>query len=76
MAKAYGMETCCIGNFSKENIAEILQIDLKTYKPLYLIAIGKSNQKNEIKSMSDTVKYSFEDGHFIVPKRDSEDIFI
>jgi len=76
LAKEYGMDTCCIGNFSKENIAEILHIDLEKYRPLYLIAIGKSDQKNEIKNMSDTVKYTYEDGHFIVPKRNSEDIFL
>lgn len=76
LAKEYGMDTCCIGNFSKESIAEILGIDMEAYRPLYLIAIGQSEQKNEITSMSDTVKYTFEDGRFIVPKRDSEDIFI
>ena len=76
LAKEYGMDTCCIGNFSKEDIAEILHIDLEKFKPMYLISIGKSTQRNEIKSMSDTVKYTFEEGRFIVPKRDLKDIFI
>lgn len=76
LAKEYGMDTCCIGNFSKEKIAELLQIDSEIYQPMYLIAIGKSEQKNEIKDMSDTVKYTFEDGRFIVPKRNSAEIFI
>ncbi len=76
LAKEYGLDTCCIGNFSKEDIATILEIDLETYRPMYLIAVGKSTQKNEIKSMSDTVKYTFEEGRFIVPKRDLKDVFI
>ena len=76
LAKEYGMDTCCIGNFSKEDIATILEIDLETYRPMYLIAIGKSTQKNEIISMSDTVKYTLEEGRFLVPKRDWENIFI
>ena len=76
LAKENGMDTCCIGNFSRDQITEILEIDTERYKPLHLIAIGKSEQKNEIKSMTDTVKYTFEEEHFIVPKRNPEEIFI
>lgn len=76
LAKSYGMDTCCIGNFSKEKVAEILGIDLEIYRPLYLIAIGKSEQNNVIENRSDTVKYTYEDGRFVVPKRNSKDIFI
>lgn len=76
LAKDYGMDTCCIGNFSRGDIARILNLNLKVYKPMYLIAIGKSKQKNEIKRMTDTVKYTYEDGRFIVPKHDSDGIFV
>lgn len=76
LAQVHGLDTCCIGNFSKEKVSELLGIDAEVYQPLYLIAIGKSNQKNEIKNMSDTIKYTFEENHFIVPKRNPEDIFI
>lgn len=75
LAKEKGLDTCCIGSFSREHIVEILGIDTERYQPLYLIAIGKSEQKNEIKDMEDTVKYTFEEGRFIVPKHNAEDIY-
>jgi len=76
LAKGKGLDTCCIGNFFKEHVARILGIDTERYALLYLIAIGKSEQRNEIKDMVDTVKYTFEEGHFIVPKRNSEKIYV
>ena len=76
LAKEYGLDTCCIGNFSKKEITDILKIDAERYKPLYLIAIGKSHQDNSIISLKDTVRYEYSDGNFIVPKRDIEDIII
>jgi len=76
LSKEYGLDTCCIGNFSKENISLLLDVDSKRYKPMYLIAIGKGTQENKICSFTDKIEYEYKDGAFIVPKYDISDLLI
>ena len=72
----YGLDTCCIGNFSKEKTSLLLDIDTKRYKPMYLIAIGKGTQDNKIFPFTDKIEYEYKDGAFVVPKYDISDLII
>lgn len=76
LSKEYDLDTCCIGNFSKEIISSILHIDTNRYEPMYLMAIGKRAQDNRICPFTDKIEYEYVDGTFIVPKRDISDLII
>lgn len=41
IAREYGYDTCAIGGFKHEEIADALGIDKKRYKPVMLLSIGK-----------------------------------
>jgi nitroreductase len=41
VARAHGYDTCAIGGFKHEEIADALGIDKKRYKPVMLLSIGK-----------------------------------
>lgn len=41
IAREYGYDTCSIGGFRHEEIADALGIDKKRYKPVMLLSIGK-----------------------------------
>ncbi len=41
IAKEYGYDTCAIGGFKHEEIADVLGIDKKRYKPVMILSIGK-----------------------------------
>ena len=76
LAKEKGLETCCIGNFDKAKTATLLGIDTEKYSLLYLLAIGKSRQENRICSVTDGIKYTYEEGTFTVPKYDLSEILL
>ena len=76
LAKEKGLDTCCIGNFKRDELARILHVNTDKYKLMYLLGVGKSEQRNTIESMKDTVKYRYEGGKFIVPKRNISDVLL
>lgn len=76
LAKEYGLDTCCIGSFDRKEVSDILQVDNEKYQPLYLIALGKGIQDNQIEPVSDGIKYRYEDGRFIVPKYSLSELII
>ena len=76
LAKEKGLETCCIGNFDKAKIAELLGVDTSRYSLLYLIAIGPSSQQNRICPVTEGIKYTYENGTFTVPKYDLSEILL
>lgn len=76
LAKENGLETCCIGNFDKAQTATLLNIDTSRYSLLYLIAIGPSEQKNDICPVTNGIKYTYENDSFTVPKYDLSEIFL
>ena len=76
LAKEKGLETCCIGNFSKAETAALLGIDTQRYSLLYLIAIGESKQENRICPVTDGIKYTYKDGTFTVPKYSLSEIML
>ena len=41
VARTHGYDTCSIGGFKHEEIAEALSIDKKRYKPVMILSIGK-----------------------------------
>lgn len=45
VAKNYGYDTCPIGGFNHESIAETLGLDPKRYKPVMIVSIGKADEK-------------------------------
>ena len=76
LAKEKGLETCCIGNFDKAKTAALLGIDTEKYSLLYLLAIGKSQQENRIRPVTEGIKYTYEEGVFTVPKYDLSEILL
>ena len=42
VARAYGYDTCPIGGFEKDKIAEALGLDKERYVPVMLVSIGKA----------------------------------
>ncbi|MNJ42370.1 putative NAD(P)H nitroreductase YodC [compost metagenome] len=42
VARAHGYDTCPIGGFEKEQIAEAFGLDKDRYVPIMLISIGKA----------------------------------
>ncbi len=44
IAKAHGYDTCPIGGFRHDAIAEACQIDPKRYKPVLIVSIGKGDE--------------------------------
>jgi nitroreductase len=40
-AKEFGYDTCPIGGFNRDKLAEALEIDSERYKPVMIISIGK-----------------------------------
>ena len=76
MAVEKGLDTCILGAIDRKRIAEVLNINSK-YELMYLIGIGKSDQKSEQYDCSDNVKYTMDtDGNFNVPKRTLNDVII
>ncbi len=45
VAREYGYDTCPIGGFKHDEIANALSIDSKRYKPVLIISIGKAQDK-------------------------------
>jgi nitroreductase len=41
IARQHGYDTCPIGGFKHEELAEALSIDKKRYKPVMILSIGK-----------------------------------
>ena len=76
LAKEQGLDTCCIGNFSRGEVANLLGVDTENYQLLYLMAIGKSPQKNTIEPVTDGIKYRMGNGNFVVPKYDLKEILL
>lgn len=74
VAVEMGYDSCILGAIDRKKLAKILGIN---HDILYLIGIGKSNQKNTMYDDSDNVKYEMDEGHnFKVPKRKLEDIIV
>ncbi|MGE4320294.1 MAG: nitroreductase family protein [Acholeplasmataceae bacterium] len=44
VAKSHGYDTCPIGGFRHDMLAEVLDLDKDRYKPLLIISIGKANE--------------------------------
>ncbi len=44
-AKAHGYDTCPIGGFRQDMLADVVGIDKNRYKPLLIISIGKAAEK-------------------------------
>jgi len=44
-AKTFGYDTCPIGGFNREKLAEALNLDQNRYEPVMIIAIGKAAEK-------------------------------
>lgn|SRR5690554_3688605 len=45
IAREYGYDTCSIGGFKHEEIADALGIDKKRYKPVMILSIGKKAEE-------------------------------
>lgn len=45
VARSYGYDTCPIGGFNHELIAEALGLDPKRYRPILIVSIGKKNEE-------------------------------
>mgnify|MGYP000527745437 CR=1 FL=1 len=45
VAKAHGYDTCPIGGFKHEELADVVGIDKKRYKALHIISIGKADEE-------------------------------
>lgn len=45
IAREYGYDTCSIGGFKHEEIADALGIDNKRYKPVMILSIGKKAEE-------------------------------
>ena len=45
IARKYGYDTCSIGGFKHEEIADALGIDKKRYKPVMILSIGKKAEE-------------------------------
>lgn len=76
LAKEQGMDTCCIGSFERSAVAELLNLDMTKYVPLYLLAIGYSDQENRTEPAEDTIVYRYENNQFVVPKYDIKKLLL
>jgi nitroreductase len=45
VAKAHGYDTCPIGGFKHEELADVVGIDKKRYKALHIISVGKAAEE-------------------------------
>lgn len=45
VAKDHGYDTCAIGGFNKDNVANILGLDEERYEPVLMISLGKAKEE-------------------------------
>ncbi len=56
-ARAHGYDTCPIGGYEKDKIAEALDLDKERYVPVMLISIGKAADSGYKSIFSCTIRY-------------------
>lgn len=75
-APQYGLATCALLSFHRENLQKLLQLDAR-YVPELVLAVGYPAQESRTVSLTDSVKYTQdEQGNFSVPKWDTRDVLL
>lgn len=75
-ASDMGLASCPIGNFHGGRLAELLRLP-ETIQPELVIALGYPAQESHVIPMADSIRYTQdEQGNFLVPKWNTEDVLV
>lgn len=76
LAKANGLDTCCLQSFSSKVLTQALSLD-EALVPELVIAVGYAKQENRTEPYTGSAKYRLDEkGNFVVPKRATEDVLV
>ena len=76
LAEEKGLDSCILGAINRKELKKILKLEEK-YEILYLVGLGYANKKSERYDSNEEVKYSMvEEGKFLVPKKDLQNVIL
>ena len=71
-----GLATCPIANFTATNLSSLLKLP-EHLQPELVIAVGYPAQESRVVPMGDSIRYTMdEDGTFLVPKWNTEEVLV